>query len=172
MIKVILAALLVLLAVAFLHSLMGLALLALAVCLAVAVVRTLMIRPTPAKTAQPPKADPKRAKAYGEKLSAMVKMETVSSRFDPDREKFYAFQQSLPTLFPRVFESCEVYHPGDGLVLYLKSEHPKAEPILLMSHHDVVEAKSEGWEHAPFSGDIDEEGRVWGRLEQIFIPIT
>ena len=31
-----------------------------------------------------------------------------------------------------------------------------------MSHHDVVEAGGE-WEHAPFSGDIDNEGRVWGR---------
>ena len=138
-------------------------LLAFAACLAAALVRTLMIKPTPAKTAQPPKADPERAKRYGEKLSEMVKIETVSSRFDPDREKFYAFQQSLPALFPCVFERCEVHHPGDGLVLYLKSENPKAEPILLMSHHDVVEASSEGWEHGPFSGDIDEDGRVWGR---------
>ena len=138
-------------------------LLALTGCLTVAVVRALMLKPTAAKTAQPPKADPARAKAYGEKLSAMVKIETVSSRFDPDRTKFYAFQESLPALFPRVFENCEVHHPGDGLVLYLKSENPKAEPILLMSHHDVVEAKAEGWEHGPFSGDIDEQGRVWGR---------
>ena len=144
-------------------KLIALVLLALAACLVVALVRTLMLKPTPAKTAQPPKADPARAKVYGEKLSAMVKIETVSSRFDPDREKFYAFQNSLPALFPRVFKSCEVHHPGDGLVLCLKSENPKAEPILLMSHHDVVEAGNEGWEHAPFSGDIDKEGRVWGR---------
>ena len=163
MIRLIVIALLALLLLVFLRGLVGLALLALAACLAVAVVRALMLRATPAKTAQPPKADPERAKAYGEKLSAMVKIETVSSRFDPDREKFRVFRQSLRELFPRVFEACQEHHPGDGLVLVLKSENPKSEPILLMSHHDVVEAKSEGWDHGPFSGDIDGEGRVWGR---------
>ncbi len=138
-------------------------LLALGCCMAIAVIRTLAMKPTAAKTAVPPKADSQRAKAYGEKLSAMVKMETVSSRFDPDREKFRAFQESLRALFPRVFEACAVHHPGDGLVLHLRSENPTGEPILLMSHHDVVEAKREGWDHDPFSGEIDEEGRVWGR---------
>ena len=140
-----------------------LALLVLCACLAAALARALMLKPTPAKTAQPPVSDPGRAKNYGEKLSEMVKMETVSSRFDPDREKFRAFQESLRALFPRVFETCEVHHPGDGLVLYLRSANPTGEPILLMSHHDVVEAKREGWDHGPFSGDIDDEGRVWGR---------
>ena len=163
MIRLIVIALLALLLLVFLRGLVGLALLVLAACLAVAVVRALMMKPTAAKTALPPKADPERAKAYGEKLSAMVKIETVSSRFDPDREKFRVFQQSLRELFPRVFEACQEHHPGDGLVLVLKSEKPKGEPILLMSHHDVVEAKSEGWDHGPFSGDIDGEGRVWGR---------
>ncbi len=141
----------------------GLALLAFAACLAAAVVRALAMKPTAAKTAEPPKADESRAKAYGEKLSRMVRMETVSSRFDADRTKFRAFQEALPALFPTVFARCEVHHPGDGLVIHLKAESPKAEPILLMSHHDVVEAKDEGWDHGPFSGDIDEMGRVWGR---------
>jgi carboxypeptidase PM20D1 len=31
-----------------------------------------------------------------------------------------------------------------------------------MSHQDVVEANGE-WKHDPFSGDIDEDGNVWGR---------
>ena len=31
-----------------------------------------------------------------------------------------------------------------------------------MSHQDVVEAGGK-WDHDPFSGDIDETGRVWGR---------
>ncbi|MBR4039726.1 MAG: M20/M25/M40 family metallo-hydrolase [Clostridia bacterium] len=136
---------------------------ALLVCLVVALIRTLRMKPTAAKTAQPPVSDPERAKVYGEKLVEMVRMETVSSRYDPDRTKFRAFQEQLKELFPRVFGACEVHHPGDGLVLVLKSENPQGEPILLMSHHDVVEAKPEGWDHAPFSGDIDEEGRVWGR---------
>ena len=128
-------------------KLLGALLLALLACLAVAVLRALTLRETAAKTAKPPKADPARAKAYGEKLAEMVRIETVSSRFDPDRKKFYDFQESLRALFPRVFDACEVHHPGDGLVLHLKAENPKGEPILLMSHHDVVEAGGEGWEH-------------------------
>ena len=133
MIGWILIALLVLLALVFMRALLELALLALFVCLAVALVRTLWMKPTAAKTAQPPVSDPQRAKAYGEKLAEMVKMETVSSRFDPDRTKFHAFQARLKDLFPRVFEACEVYHPGDGLVLLLRSEQPKGEPILLVA---------------------------------------
>ena len=92
MIKLIVIGLLILFALVFLRALLGLALLALGVCLAVAVVRALTMKPTQAKTAQMPVSDPARAKVYGEKLSEMVKMETVSSRFDPDRTKFHAFQ--------------------------------------------------------------------------------
>lgn len=131
---------------------------------AVVLVRTLRLKPTPALTAQPPQADPARADAYGKTLSQLVQIETVSSRFDPDRAKFLAFQQALEPLFPRVFARCERYGPGAGLVLRLPAQgQPKGDPILLMSHHDVVAAGGEGWEHGPFSGDIDENGRVWGR---------
>lgn len=132
--------------------------------LAVAVIRAAMLKPTSALTAQPPKADAKRARAYAEKLAAMVRQETVSSRFDPDRSKFEKFQESLPALFPHVFAACQVAHPGAGLVLRLPGKgKTKKEPILLMSHHDVVAATEQGWEHEPFSGDIDASGRVWGR---------
>lgn len=132
--------------------------------LAVAVVRTALLRPTAARTAVPPESDPARAAAYAQTLSRMVQQETVSSRFDPDRTKFRAFQESLPALFPHVYAACEVQHPGDGLLLRLPAaDVPRGEPILLMSHHDVVAAPPEGWTHAPFSGDIDESGAVWGR---------
>lgn len=132
--------------------------------LAVAVIRAAMLKPTSALTAEPPKADAKRAHAYAEKLAAMVRQETVSSRFDPDRSKFEKFQESLPALFPHVFAACQVAHPGAGLVLRLPGKgKTKKEPILLMSHHDVVAATEQGWEHEPFSGDIDASGRVWGR---------
>lgn len=134
------------------------------VLLAIAVIRAAMLKPTPALTAEPPKADAARARAYAEKLAAMVRQETVSSRFDPSRSKFEKFQESLPALFPRVFAACQVAHPGAGLVLRLPGKgSSKKEPILLMSHHDVVAATEQGWEHAPFSGDIDAAGRVWGR---------
>ena len=82
------------------------------VLLAIAVIRAAMLKPTPALTAEPPKADAARARAYAEKLAAMVRQETVSSRFDPSRSKFEKFQESLPALFPRVFAACQVRTPG------------------------------------------------------------
>ena len=137
---------------------------AVAVLVAVVLVRTLRLKPTPAQTAQPPAADPARAAQYGKTLSEMVKVETISSRFDPSREKFRAFQAALRPLFPHVYAACEEYNPGDGLILRLPAQgQPKGKPILLMSHHDVVAAPPEGWTHPPFSGHIDEEGNVWGR---------
>lgn len=135
------------------------------VLLGVALVHALMLKPTDAVTAKPPKADPRRAATYAKSLSAMVQKETVSSRFDPDRSKFLAFQESLKPMFPHVFASCEQANPGAGLVLRLPANggSPKGKPILLMGHHDVVPASPEGWEHEPFSGYIDEKGNVWGR---------
>lgn len=139
-------------------------LLLLAALLIALLVRTASMKPTPALHAEPPKVDSARARVYAEKLSAMVRQETVSSRFDPDRSKFEHFQASLPSLFPKVFAACEVAHPGAGLVLRLPGSGASGkEPILLMSHHDVVAAPEQGWEHPPFSGDLDAEGRVWGR---------
>ncbi len=139
-------------------------LLILAALLGIAALRALALHPTAAAAAEPPQADAARARKYAGTLSAMVRQETVSSRFEPDREKFLRFQASLAPMFPHVFAACEQAHPGSGLVLRLAAKAaPKAKPILLMSHHDVVAAPAEGWEHAPFSGDIDADGRVWGR---------
>lgn len=136
----------------------------LAVLLLVAVIRALLQKPTAAATAVMPKEDQVRAEKYAETLSCLIQKETISSRFDPNRDKFLEFQESLKPLFPHVFARCEEFHPGFGLVLRLKGKHPTAkEPMLFMSHHDVVEAEEEGWKYGPFSGKIDEEGRIWGR---------
>ena len=122
------------------------------------------LQPTPAKDAMPPAVDVTRARRYAEKLSEMVRIPTVSSRFDQDMEPFYAFRECVKELFPLVHEKCQVSYPGDALVYYLPSRGtPVNDPILLMSHHDVVAAPRDGWEKDPFCGEIDEQGRVWGR---------
>ena len=56
-------------------GILGLVIVLLAVCF----VRAAMLKPTSAKTAEPPEPDMKRAAAYAKKLSAMVRQETVSS---------------------------------------------------------------------------------------------
>jgi len=133
---------------------------ALGVC-AVVAGRTMTLRSTPAKNTKiiPDQTD--RAVLYGRTLSRMVQMETVSCRDQQDRTKFYRFHDLLEELFPNVHQICEKY-VFNGSLLFKWNGRGEGDPILLMSHHDVVEAGGE-WDHAPFSGDIDDMGRVWGR---------
>ncbi len=132
--------------------------LALVLCLAVAVVRTLLL---PKKSTNYKLSDDeKRIDEYAEKLSKMVQVETVSSRNDPQVEKFLNFHKLLEDLFPNVFLVCEKIEIVGNLMLKWKGKTDK-EPFLLMSHMDVVEANGE-WKYPPFSGEIA-EGKVWGR---------
>lgn len=136
-------------------------LLLLAVLVVTALLRTLLIKPTPAKEAQITLDTGERAMEYGKKLSELVQKETVSSRFETERTKFLEFHELLEKMFPNIHKNCEK-HVFNGSLLFKWKGKGNHEPILLMSHHDVVEANGI-WEHEPFSGDIDEEGRVWGR---------
>lgn len=127
----------------------------------VVLLRTILIKPTPAKDTKIELDKSERAVTYGKELAKMVQVETISSRGDLDRTKFYRFHEVLKELFPKVHANCEKI-VLDGSLLYKWSGKGKGEPILLMSHQDVVEATGT-WEHEPFSGDIDADGRVWGR---------
>lgn len=127
----------------------------------VAVARALALRPTPAKTARVEPEQTPRAEAYAEGLARMIRCETVSCRDQEDREKFHRFQDTLARLFPLVHARC-VKQSFNGSFLFKWQGRGEGEPILLMSHQDVVEAPGD-WEHPPFSGDVDDTGRVWGR---------
>ena len=123
-----------------------------------AVVRTLLI-PNKQSTYQPD-PDPERAMAYAEKLSAMIRCETVSVPGVNQREKFLAFHQELERLYPQVHAKLEKNELDGNLLYYWKGERSD-RPLVLMSHQDVVPAEGK-WEHEPFSGDIA-DGKVWGR---------
>lgn len=97
---------------------------------------------------------------YGEKLSKMLQCETISENGKENKEKFDAFQSVLSSLFPSVFTKCEVIHIDSSLLVKWEGKG-EGDPILLMSHQDVVPAEGE-WKYPPFSGEIA-EGRVWGR---------
>ena len=54
-------------------------------------------------------------------------------------------------------------HPKEGgLVAVLKGTDPKARPMLLLGHIDVVEAKPEDWTRDPFTL-VEENGYFYGR---------
>jgi len=104
-----------------------------------------------------------RERLYATKLSKMIQCETISEPGVENAEKFSRFHTLLKELFPNVFSKCEVVYIGQSLLIKLKGKgSPKGEPILFMSHQDVVPADGD-WKHPPFSGHIDENGVVWGR---------
>lgn len=131
---------------------------ALLICLLIAVIRTLLL---PKKqTSYSLSDDKERVDTYAEKLSRMVQIETISDRNDPAIEKFLVFHKLLEELFPTVFATCEKVEIDGNLLLKWKGKSSK-DPIMLISHMDVVEATGE-WKYPPFSGEIA-DGKVWGR---------
>ena len=102
-----------------------------------------------------------RGMQYAEILSKLIKVETISSRDDKDRTKFLEFHKVLRETFPNVFNTVECEEFDGSLLLKWKGTDSSLKPVMLMNHHDVVEASGE-WKYPPFSGEIA-EGRVWGR---------
>ncbi len=129
-----------------------------AALLLAALIRTLVI---PVKHSDyKPDPDPERAMELAEKLSEMVKYETISYPGKHDVEKFHGFHKVLENLFPQVFQKLEKTDIDGNLLFYWKGRSSE-KPLVLMSHQDVVPVSGE-WEHGPFSGDIA-DGKVWGR---------
>ena len=131
---------------------------ALLLLLAVSLIRALRV--SPKKSEYEPAPDPGRAEKYAEKLSAMVRQETVSFPEKEQREKFLAFHRVLEELFPLVHTKLEKTEIDGNLLFFWKGKS-SGKPLVLMSHQDVVPAEGE-WIHPPFSGDIA-DGKVWGR---------
>ena len=102
-----------------------------------------------------------RSMQYAEILSKLIQVETISSRENKDITKFLGFHEALRETFPNFFKTVECEDFNGSLLLKWKGTDPSAEPIMLMNHHDVVEASGE-WTHPPFSGAIA-DGKVWGR---------
>ena len=102
-----------------------------------------------------------RAMQYAEILSKLIKVETISSRENTDTAKFLGFHEVLKETFPNLFKATEVENFNGSLLLKWKGTDSSLNPIMLMNHHDVVEASGE-WTHPAFSGAIA-DGKVWGR---------
>lgn len=101
-----------------------------------------------------------RTQLYAERLSRLIRTETISSKNQQDNSKFYEFHDVLRRMFPTLFSVCQ-FEDFSGSFLLRWNGASSAAPIMLMNHHDVVEAPGE-WKYPPFSGTIA-EGKLWGR---------
>lgn len=101
-----------------------------------------------------------RTEHYGDRLSRLIQAETISVKGQTDRSKFYRFHQLLREMFPALFRVCR-FEDFDGSILLHWAGRTDRDPIMLMNHHDVVEATG-SWRYPPFSGTIA-EGKLWGR---------
>lgn len=104
--------------------------------------------------------DEMRDQQYAKTLQRLIRMETVSVEGDRNTEKFERFHSLLQELFPNLFDKSDIENFSGSLLMRWPGECSE-KPVLLMSHHDVVEAVG-NWSHGPFSGDI-EDGKLWGR---------
>lgn len=100
-------------------------------------------------------------------LSEAVKIPTVTV-ISPEQsfEPFNAFHKFLEKTYPLIFKNAEItVINGYSLIIKLLGSDASLLPMAFLAHQDVVPALKEGWEHDPFSGDI-EGGFVHGRGSQ------
>lgn len=103
-----------------------------------------------------------------QRLAGAIRIPTVSyeDRTSIDAHQLDALADYLQKNFPKVHASLKRERVSGGSLLYTWSgKDPKAKPILLLAHMDVVPVEpgtEKQWTHAPFSGDIA-EGFIWGR---------
>lgn len=99
-----------------------------------------------------------------ENFRKLLRHKTVShiDRDQMDMTEFKAFQKSLISLYPQVHKTCSHEYIGHTGILYKWEGKSPNEPIVLMSHYDVVPAEETAWEVPPFDATMI-DSVVWGR---------
>lgn len=134
-----------------------------ALLLAVVLCRTLAFRPKAATPALPKDTDFD-GDAVIERLATLVRIPTVSykEKEKEDESAFSAFVSILPSLYPKVFSTCEYKELPDRALLFRWRGEEAGDAAVMMAHYDVVPVNEDAWEKPPFSGII-ENGVLWGR---------
>ena len=91
-------------------------------------------------------------------LSKMIRINTVTNK---ELSEFYKFHNLLEELYPTIYEKGEKILIDGSLLIKIEGKNKNIDPMLIMSHTDVVEAEG-NWTHPPFSGKI-ENNIIWGR---------
>ena len=132
--------------------------------IAVLIIRALLFRPGDADIVTMSSHEFDRDTVSGH-LSRMIRIPTVSSR-DPgqvDSARFDEFRALLGDLYPTITAQCERTLIGETGVVYRWKGRSPDDATVLMAHYDVVAADSAEWDKPPFSGEIDDDGVLWGR---------
>lgn len=98
---------------------------------------------------------------YAKELANLIRCKTIYNKRDYDDTEFSKLRDELKSMFPNIYEKGEVQVFSTGCLIYKIEGVDKSRNIMLMSHHDVVEATG-GWKHDPFLGEII-DGKIWGR---------
>ena len=101
------------------------------------------------------------AREYAHGVQKMISCKTVSRKDGFDEEPFAQLRQVMEENFPLVHQRCRKLTFGDDCWVYLLPGEDTTRNIMLMSHHDVVDAQG-NWQHPPFAADIA-DGKLWGR---------
>ena len=143
--------------------LLFLVMIVLLVTLMVARSRWIESKQVPVKAIQLPEVNKEKAVA---RISGALKIPTLSAKGAFRPEVFLDLHRYLEEQFPLVHSRLQREVVGGFSLLYHWSgSDPAAQPILLMSHLDVVAVPGDEeprWTHAPWSGDVA-DGYIWGR---------
>lgn len=138
--------------------------------LAIALIRTALFSSKQVDVKAIPKIDIN-VKGSAERFAGALRFKTIS-HIDPsqvDYREFTDFYAYLDKTFPLVKKHLNKELVNKYSILYTwKGSDPKAKPILLMGHSDVVPVEpgtEKDWKYPPFAGKIA-EGCVWGRGAQ------
>lgn len=106
--------------------------------------------------------------AAAQRLGAAVKLQTIASATDADQsaDAFRALHDHIAASFPAFHAAAKREIVANYSLLYTwEGSDPKAAPIALLAHQDVVPIApgTEGdWQVPPFSGAV-KDGFIWGR---------
>ncbi len=136
---------------------------AVALLVAVLLVRTAAFRPKEEGRAAPSEAQVDGAHAI-ESLQQMIRCKTVSYDDESliDFAEFEKFKQLLKQRYPALHKACTLEEIEQTGLLYRWQGRSDREPSVLMAHYDVVPVNEEQWDRPAFDGLI-EDGMLWGR---------
>ncbi len=99
-----------------------------------------------------------------ENLRTLVRFKTISRYTHEEEEdaEFRGLLDRLPSLYPRVFASCDYRELPDRAILFHWKGRGEKAPAVLMAHYDVVPVNEAGWSHPPFEAVL-EDGVIYGR---------